>query len=131
MAVAAACIGGCVERRYVITSDPPSAVVVRNYEQPLGWSPVDDHFTYYGMYHFTLTADGYQTLQVDQVIRPPWFEYFPLEFIAENLIPWRIEDVRYFHYRLEPLQTPNVDELRQQGEVLRNRGRSIVPTAPP
>ena len=130
VAVFAALLGGCVDRRYVITSDPPGAAVTRNYDQPLGWTPADDHFTYYGLYHFTLFADGYQTLQVDQEIRPPWYEYFPLEFVAENFIPWRIEDVRYFHYKLEPLQTPNLEELLNQGQNLRNQGKTIVPSNP-
>ena len=35
---------------------------------PIGPTPVDDQFVYYGNYHFTLVKDGYETLQVDQDI---------------------------------------------------------------
>ena len=36
---------------------------------------MDDHFVYYGNYHFTLIKDGYETLQVDQDIPAPFYEY--------------------------------------------------------
>jgi PEGA domain len=131
VALSASLLGGCVERRYVVTSDPPGAIVLRNYEQ-IGATPADDHFVYYGDYHFTLIKDGYQTLQVDQEIRAPWYEYIPLDFVSENLVPWRIIDVRRFHYRLEPLQQISPDELLNRGQALRNRGHSLAtPAAPP
>src|SRR5262245_19788812 len=65
---------GCVERRFVIESDPPGAVVFVN-GQPLGSTPVDGHFIYYGNYDFSLVEDGYETLHVDQRIRAPWYQY--------------------------------------------------------
>jgi len=130
-AVAAVPLVGCVERRYVVTSDPPGAVVLRN-NQHIGPTPADDYFTYYGNYHFTLIKDGYAPLQVNQDIRSPWFEYFPLDFFAENILPWRIEDVRRFHYKLEPIRMPNPDEVINEGQSLRNRGKAIgAPAAPP
>lgn len=129
-ALVVAPLGGCVERRYVVTSDPPGAVVLRN-NQHIGPTPADDHFTYYGNYHFTLIKDGYATLQVNQEFRSPWFEYFPLDFFAENVVPWRIEDVRRFHYKLEPVRMPNPNEVINEGQSLRNRGKAIgAPAAP-
>jgi hypothetical protein len=128
--VAAGSLSGCVDRRYVITTDPPSAVVFRNYNQSLGPTPADDHFIYYGKYHFTIVADGFQTLQVDQEIPTPWYEYFPIDFFAE-LLPYRIEDVRRFHYKLEPLQPPDLKQLLDQGQALRNQGKSLGTPPPP
>jgi hypothetical protein len=130
IAICAVLAGGCVERRYVVTSDPPGAIVLRN-GQSLGWSPADDHFVYYGNYHFTLIHDGYETLQVDQKIPPPWYEYPVLDFISENLIPWQIEDVRRFHYALQPLQLPRADLLLERAQGLRTQGQTLVPLAPP
>ena len=60
-------LSGCVERRYVVYTDPPGAMVFRN-GQPLGATPADDHFVYYGKYKFTIIADGYETLTVEQDI---------------------------------------------------------------
>lgn len=126
---AAACAGmltGCVERRFVVTSDPPGAVVLRN-GKPIGFSPGDDHFVYYGNYHFTIIKDGFETLQVDQNVPAPWYEYPPLDFVSENLVPWHIEDVRRFHYQLRPQQVTDTRELLRQSEHLRARGHSIAP----
>lgn len=124
---------GCVEQRYVVTTDPPGAVVLRN-GQLLGQSPVDDHFVYYGTYHFTMILDGYETLQVDQHIPAPWYEYFPLDFFSENVIPWKIRDVPRFNYKLEPRRIVNTQDLLNEAQNLRNRGISIRPPdtiAPP
>jgi hypothetical protein len=128
-AVWAGLLAGCVERRFVINSDPPGAIVYQN-GQALGKAPADNHFLYYGNYHFTLVHPGFQTLQVDQCVPAPWYEYPGLDFIAENLIPWTIRDVRRFTFTLEPLRLPNTKELLEQSQVLRGRGQAI-PTAPP
>ncbi|MCI0463874.1 MAG: PEGA domain-containing protein [Gemmataceae bacterium] len=129
VALSVGVLTGCVERRYVITSDPPGAVVLRN-GQPLGAAPADDHFVYYGKYKFTLVKEGYETLQVEQEIPTPWYEYFPLDFISENLVPWPIQDVRRFHYKLEPRQLPRPDQLLNDAQNLRNRGHSLSAPAP-
>src|SRR4051794_35158058 len=100
---AAACltlVSGCVERRFVITSDPPGAIVYEN-GRPIGPTPVDRNFVYYGTYRFTLVRDGYQTLVVDEPIKAPWFEWFPLDFVSENLWPFWVRDVRRVHYKME------------------------------
>ncbi len=115
---------GCVERRYVITTDPPGAVVLRN-GQPIGQTPVDDHFVYYGTYHYTVIKEGYETLQVDQKIPAPWYEYIGLDFISENLFPFQLEDVRHFHYKLEPRHIVNPNQLLDAAHNLRNRGMSL------
>lgn len=119
-------LAGCVDRRFVVTSDPPGALVLRNY-QPIGAAPADDHFVYYGKYHFTLIKDGCQTMQVDQEVPAPWYEYVGLDFLSENLWPWKIEDVRRFHYKLEPLPAVRSDQLLQDAEILRDRGRAVQP----
>src|SRR4051812_18706325 len=116
---------GCVERRFVIESDPPGALVLVN-GQPLGATPCDGHFVYYGNYNFTLIKDGYETLQVEECFRTPWYEYYPLDFLSENLWPGKIEDVRRPRaYQLQPKAQPRADELLGQAEQFRNKGRSI------
>src|SRR5215510_252534 len=71
---------GCVERRYVIESDPPGALVLVN-GQPIGTTPVDGYFTYYGTYNFTLIKDGYETKRVSQRIASPWYELPVVDFV--------------------------------------------------
>jgi hypothetical protein len=121
--------GGCVERRYVITTEPPGVQVLRN-GLDLGTAPVDDNFVYYGVYHFTLIKDGYEIQQIDQDIPTPWYEYPGLDFVSENLIPWKIRDVRRFHYNMQPVQNPNVKDVLDKAEKLQNHGKSLAPFAP-
>jgi hypothetical protein len=120
---------GCVERRYVVTSDPPGALVFRN-GVPLGPAPVDDFFVYYGEYDLTLVKDGYETLHAKVKIDAPWYEYPPLDFISENLFPYTIRDIReggQFHFNLQPLQAVRQDEVLRRATELRARGRTIGP----
>ena len=122
----AALLTGCVDRRYVITSDPPGAAVFRN-GKFIGSTPVDDHFIYYGNYHYTLVADGYETLQVDQCISTPWYEYPPIDFFSENVNPFTVHDVRRFHYTMQPLQVPNSQDVLNRAQELRGRGQLLGP----
>ena len=124
-----ALLTGCVERRFVVTSDPPGAVVLVD-NAPIGATPADAHFTYYGTRQITLVKDGYQTLKVQQELKTPWYEYIGLDFFTENVYPLHIEDVRRFHYTLEPLQAVRSDQLLQDAEALKERGRAIEPLHP-
>lgn len=126
MLTATTLLGGCVERRCVICSDPPGSVVLVN-NRPIGPSPADQPFVYYGNYHFTLVRDGYETLQVDQCVPAPWYEYPGLDFISENLIPWTIRDVRRLNYQMQPIRNPNTNEIRDRAQDLRNRGAALGP----
>jgi PEGA domain len=131
----AAALCGCVERRYVVYTDPPGAVVLRN-GQMLGQAPVDDYFTYYGKYDFTLMKEGFETQQVQQEIKSPWYEWPGLDFFTENVVPWRIIDRRVFNYRLEPRHVANPQRLMEEAQKLRNRGLglgagSAQPQTPP
>lgn len=115
---------GCVDRRFVVESDPPGAVVFQN-GQPIGATPADNHFVYYGNYDFTLVKDGYETLHVKQPINTPWYEIFGIDFFSENVIPWRIEDVRRFRYQMQPQCAIRADELLNQAQTLRQRGQTL------
>src|SRR5947209_701596 len=84
---------GCVTRRYVITSDPPGALVYRD-GQPIGATPVEAPFIYYGKYRFQLVKDGYQTLDVEPELCAPWYEWPGLDFISENINPYPLRDIQ-------------------------------------
>ncbi len=122
--------GGCVERTYTIVTLPPGAMVLENGHE-IGPTPITRHFRYYGTYRFTIMANGFQTLVVDQPICAPWYEYFPLDFISENLIPWWIRDRRKFEYTLEPMQVVPPDVVRQAADTIRMEGKGIGKPLPP
>lgn len=120
---------GCVERRMVIITHPSpeasNAIVYDEKNQPLGGSPVDKPFTYYGTYRFRIVKDGYEPLVVEQCVRAPWYEFPGLDFISENLIPWTIRDVRYFTYVLQPAQVRDPETLYREAEALQGYGKTV------
>jgi hypothetical protein len=121
---------GCVERRFVVNSDPPGALVYHNGIY-LGATPVDGYLTYYGKQQFRLMKEGYETLDIVQPYMPPWYQIPGVDFFSENVWPFKLRDVRSFHYTLTPLQMVRPDDVRQQAEELRARGQSIgVPRLP-
>src|SRR5262245_37465844 len=103
-------LAGCVERRFVVDSVPPGTKVYVNNE-PVGFSPVDVPFTYYGTYNITLEGDGFQTTTFRERIRPPWYAYPPIDFIVENLYPGKIRDIRRFTYDMPRVPQPGIVEL--------------------
>jgi hypothetical protein len=127
-------LSGCVERTYLIDTEPKGAVIYEN-DHPIGAAPVDRPFVYYGKYRFTLVADGAQTVVVDEYIKAPFYEYPLLDFISENLLPFTIRDKRHFHYVLPPMPIVPPDQVRAAAEALRSRGQNIgvplPPAAPP
>jgi hypothetical protein len=127
--LAAGLAGGCVERKYTVYTDPPNVLVLVN-NVPLGPSPADGTWVYYGKYHFTLMAPGYETLHVEENIAPPWYEWWPLDFFFETLWPFEIEDVRTFHYQMVQLPIPNTEEVLRRSTAVREQGRAIQPAPP-
>jgi hypothetical protein len=129
VAVAAAA-GGCVERRFVVTSNAPGAQVYIN-NAPVGPSPSDATWEYTGKYEFRLVAPGYEPLRQVVEVRPRWYEYAPLDFFFEAVWPLHIEDVRRYHFDLTPAAPVRTDELLDAANGLRERGRSLPPPQEP
>jgi hypothetical protein len=130
----AAATAGCVERRFLVTSEVPGSppgmdagamVSVNGIKQ--GPTPLDYYYIYYGKYHITLELDGYETLQVDQNVPAPWYEWPPLDFFTETIWPFKVRDLREFHYVLVPVQGVRPEDVLNRGQVLRSRGQTIVP----
>jgi hypothetical protein len=129
LTVAVACSGGCVERQFIVKTNPAAAIVFDN-NKPISASPADNQFEFYGIHRFTIVKDGFQTLQVDQPIPRPWYQYFPFDFVAENMIPWTIRDVRVFEYNLVPEMIIPPERVLEQATPLRQRGQTLVPLSP-
>jgi hypothetical protein len=126
---------GCVDRRFVFESDPPGSMVEVN-AKSVGPAPGEMPFTYYGTYRFIFMRDGYETLTVDEKIRTPWYEWWPLEFVSENLLPFTIHDIHYVRQPLQPLVNVPPNDIVRRANELRAQGQSIgtaplhTPTAP-
>ena len=92
-------VAGCVKRTIVVESDPPGASVWIN-ERAVGKTPVTYEFITHGRYRFRLEKTGFRPLVKREMIWAPVYEWIPIDFFAENLIPARLEDKHVFQYRL-------------------------------
>ncbi len=115
---------GCVRRTIRITTEPPNALVFLN-DQEVGRSEVSTDFLWYGDYDVVIRKEGYETLQTNWVIKPPWYQTMPLDFFAEVLWPGYLHDVHANHYDLTPRQLPSSDEVVQR--ALETRGQALDP----
>jgi hypothetical protein len=118
---------GCVERRYVITTEPFGAAVFNERDIAIGASPADQSFERYGIYQFRIVKDGYQTLVVQENVKAPWFEWPGLDFVSENMLPFWIRDIRRFNYQLTPVEVVSPDALKANGDQLRQQGVNVGP----
>jgi len=117
---------GCVQRRLMIRSDPPGAMVyVDDYQ--IGPTPIATTFTYYGTRKVRLVKDGFQTLTVYERIDPPWYEIPPLDFFSENILGREIRDMRVLDYRLVPQVVSPPQNLLDRAEELRARSQTPLP----
>ncbi|MEM9658951.1 MAG: PEGA domain-containing protein, partial [Planctomycetota bacterium] len=101
---------GCVRRRMLVRSNPPGATVYVD-NQAVGETPCGVDFIYYGTREIRLVKPGYETLTVNQSIPAPWYEYPPLDFVSENLVPREIQDYRTLSYDLSPQRVAPTDQL--------------------
>lgn len=112
---------GCVERTLKIETRPPGALVLVNDEE-VGVSPVKFAFTWYGDYDIVVRKAGYQTLQTHHRVRAPWFQWSPLDLLAETLIPVMIRDEHTLPpFELTPAETPPVADVVARAAELRER----------
>jgi hypothetical protein len=121
---------GCVQRRLTIRSNPPGALVyIDNYE--IGTTPVSTDYIYYGTRKIRIIKDGFETLNVKQWIPPPWYEIFPLDFVAENIVPFEIRDQRTLDFQLTPQVIVPTEQLLSRAENLRRGSRTEGFVPPP
>jgi hypothetical protein len=109
---------GCIRRRLNVRTNPPGALVYVDNQQ-IGTTPCSVDFTYYGTREIRLVKPGYETLTVNQPIPTPWYEYIPLDFVSENLVPNKIRDNRTVTYDLAPQVIMPPQQLVERGNQRR------------
>ena len=109
---------GCVERKVLIRSNPPGALVYVD-EHEVGITPVAISPIYYGNRTIRLVKDGCETKTVIQPMPPPWYEVPPLDFFSENAIPGTLHDERTLDFQLQPQGVVPKEELLARAESLR------------
>lgn len=120
---------GCVQRRLQIRSHPEGALVSVD-RQPVGNTPLSVPFTYYGTREIQLEKDGYKTVRVEQNIKPPWYERFPVSFFTNHFAGREIRDERLFDFQLQPKDPVNESILIDRANDLRMDIQRGTLTAP-
>ena len=122
---------GCVERLLQVRSDPPGATVYINGKNA-GKTPLDFEFTYYGTVDIILRHEDHLSHRELFPLQPPWYEYFPVDFISELVVPWTIHDNHDVNVTLEPgdneLDEDDVAVLRARAEAAQ---ATLSSTSPP
>jgi hypothetical protein len=113
-------LGGCVERKLTINTEPVGAIVVLNDEE-VGISPVTVSFEWYGDYNVRISKEGFETLKTHRKLKAPWYDAFPFDFFAQLVIPKRIVNSYEWTFDLAPLQQPTREELIKNAEELKEQ----------
>jgi hypothetical protein len=130
-AMAFVLVFGCVERTITFTSQPKGALVYLN-DKEIGRTPVSVPFEWYGDYDIILRKDGCEPLKTHCKIKPPWYQYIPIDFFAGVLWPGTIRDDRILDYELMTMKPTNQTELSQRAIEMRHEAMSygITDTQP-
>lgn len=112
---------GCVERKLLLRSEPPGALVSLNGEPWLpGTTPLEVPFTHYGTYAVLMTLEDHRPLEAEADVSAPWWAWPPFDLVTELLLPTTIRDHREFDFTLEPLppRRPLEESRVRYGEML-------------
>ncbi len=111
-------VSGCVRRTLKIETAPQGAMVYLNDEE-VGPTPVSRDFTWYGDYDVIIRKEGFETLQTNIVVMPPWYQIPPLDFVADVLWPATIHDIHHHGFVLDPRVAPEHDDVVARALSLR------------
>jgi esterase/lipase superfamily enzyme len=124
-ALAALGAAGCVERELVIRSQPPGARLFLDGEE-VGLTPAAIPFRHYGTREIRIELEGYRPVRVLREVDAPFYQYPPLDFVTDVVLPFRITDRRELDFVLTPLgETPQEDreEVLRRAEEMRRSVR--------
>ncbi|MHC5034064.1 MAG: PEGA domain-containing protein [Planctomycetota bacterium] len=138
-------LAGCVERKMLIRSEPTGAPVWVD-EEYVGLTPLDHSFSHYGLRRIRVgpirdEADRLRYLEdeIEWEFEPPWYETFPIDFLAEVVYPGQIRDehaVPAFVLSPAPEATQRAGEeevrqIRARARAFRDRALRSIPESAP
>jgi hypothetical protein len=119
---------GCVERKLTIVTQPEKATVWLNDEE-IGTTPVTVNFNWYGDYRVRIEKSGYAIINTHKNLKPPLYDYFPIDFFAQHVWPGLIVDTYTWNYEMKPFEAPNSEELITAGKAARAGFQQEINTA--
>ena len=109
---------GCVERLITVNTQPTGAIVWLNGEE-IGSAPVTTEFTWYGQYEVTIRKDGFQTIKTARKAPTPFYEWPPLDLIAECFLPLKLTDHHRWNFELAPQAPADPNQLIERAKSFR------------
>ncbi|MBL8965113.1 MAG: PEGA domain-containing protein [Phycisphaeraceae bacterium] len=122
LAAATAFSSGCLQRRLLITSDPPGAIVYAN-DVELGRTPIEANFTFYGGYDVRVELEGYEPLRTRAQANAPFYEIPPFDLVA-MAVPFDIQTTIRWHFALTQA-VENVENARVVEDALLDRAKDL------
>ncbi len=130
LVIACVALGGCLERRLFITSDPPGADVWVN-DAELGRTPLQADFKFYGEYDVRLRLAGHEPVSTKALARAPWYEWMGPDLIAEAWPAPVVTEVKW-HFTLKPSAERTMEPADfERGLLERARELQQRTTTPP
>ena len=109
-----------------VRSNPPGATVYLDGKE-IGRTPFSRNFDFYGKREFRLVKDGYETKTVILPVRAPWYQWFPLDFASEVLLPGKLTDQKYYEFDMHPVVIMPPTELVGRADELRRLAHANSP----
>ncbi len=119
-AAALLALGGCLERRMTIISDPPGATVTVN-DVEIGRTPVSAAFTHYGEYEVQLELEGYEPIRAKANASTPIYELVPLDLVA-SAMPFTLSNEVVWKYVMQPEKSSVQERGELERELLERAG---------
>jgi hypothetical protein len=137
IALAALGLGGCVERRLVIGSEPAGARVLLN-DREIGRTPISVLITWDGEYDVRLryeknvgTAEApkmvHYYLHTHRKTDTPWYQTIPLDLVSE-LLPIQIKDEQIWAFVVPEVQEPTDADLIGRARALKAAMDAEIPS---
>lgn len=118
-AASIALLAGCAQRVIEVTTEPSGALVTIN-DVPVGRTPLQTEFTYYGDYDVQVRMDGYEPLRTKATAWTPLYERPPIDLVTA---PVPYETVVKWHFKLEPsLEKTEPKQQFEDGLISRAKG---------
>ena len=92
---------GCVKRMVTINSEPSGAKVFFD-QKDIGVTPCTTDFAFYGSHAIKLVKEGYKDFYASARLKAPVYQYIPLDFISDVLLPVTLKDTHELTYQLTP-----------------------------
>jgi hypothetical protein len=108
-------LGGCVERRIVITSEPSGATIFLN-DAEVGRTPVEVDFTYFGVYDVRVRKEGYEPLVTTAEAKAPPHEWPGLDLLALLVPVTKVTRIDW-HFTLAPADADESALLDRAGTM--------------